>query len=70
MKKNDRNNKFVRYLKRTWKNKVIAILTILLGIVYIPFSYEPSINGYDGTATLLLLIVGSMLFFAKDNWVR
>ncbi len=55
--------KIKRYIKRTWKNKIAALLLLLCGII------SADISG-DGTALLILIIVLVVpLWFAKDNQI-
>lgn len=51
-----------RYLKRTWKNKLAALMLLIAGAIPIWF---------DGDATMfvLMLMVAIPLFFAKENHI-
>jgi hypothetical protein len=51
-----------QYLKRTWKNKLIAILLVL------PCVLATQIEG-DATVLVLALMVATPLFFAKRNYI-
>lgn len=51
------------YIKRTWKNKIMALLIILIGILSV------SIDG-DATFLIFAIICGSFIFFAKENWLH
>lgn len=48
--------------KELLKNKVYAVLLIVLGSVSILIEY-------DATAFILTLLMGIPLFFAKENWI-
>lgn len=58
--------KFIKRLKnhfrRTWMNKLCAMVLVACGLV---------INKIDGDGTMLViaLILGSGLFFSKENWM-
>lgn len=47
---------------KTLKNKLIAILLMICGIV--PLFFDA-----DGTATVLLFFIAVPLFFAREDWV-
>ena len=51
------------YLKRTWKNKVMALLLLLISLV--PIRLEN-----DATMLSLMIIVIVPLFFAKRNYIE
>ena len=51
-----------RYLKRTWKNKLMAIVIVL------PCVVATQIEG-DATLLILSLMVAIPLFFAKKNYI-
>ena len=57
-----RMRRFARYLDRTFKNKLYAIILIMLGII------PTKIDG-DATFLVLMLMFGIPLFFATDNVV-
>ena len=48
--------------KELLKNKLYALLLIIIGAVSIPIEY-------DGTFFILTLMLGLPLFFAKENWI-
>ena len=48
------------YLKRTWKNKMVAIAMVTLG-------YATTMIGNDGTAYALMLMFAIPLFFTRAN---
>ena len=48
------------YLKRTWKNKVAAV--VLMSVGYISMMLDG-----DGTALVLLTMLSMPLFFVKEN---
>lgn len=51
-----------RYLKKTWKNKLVSMVIVTLGVV-------STIPDGDGTALLICWIFGIPLFFAKENYI-
>lgn len=56
--------KIKRYIKRTWKNKIVALLALLCGII------SAYISG-DSTALLMVTIIWIIpLWFAKDNMIE
>ena len=44
------------------KNKIYAVLLVLLGVV-------PILIEGDGTCFILFLLLGVTLFFSKENWI-
>jgi hypothetical protein len=52
-----------QYLKRTWKNKVVALLIMLPGLI-------PVWLDGDATVLVLTLIAATPLFFAKQNYIE
>ncbi len=50
------------YLKRTWKNKVAAVVLMAVGCL------SMKVSG-DGTALLLLTMLAMPMFFAKENYI-
>ena len=61
MKKSN-ESKFVQYIRRTWKNKLAAIVAVLVGLGVI------NIEG-DGTVFVFMLMIGIPLFFARVDYV-
>lgn len=55
--------RFVRYLRRTWKNKIAALVFILGGVV------AATIDRECGTALIFCLLIGVPLFFTKENYM-
>ena len=51
---------FKNYIKRTWKNKLIAIIFIILG-------YITTIPENDATAFVFILLFAIPLFFANKD---
>ncbi len=60
-----------KYIKETYKNKLVSILLLLVGIISInPLFNNIGINGKpDGTAFILILIIAIPLFFSKKNQI-
>lgn len=56
-----RNRKFVRYMKETYVNKLVALL--LLVITYIPIVLD-----HDATVFVFTLMIAVPLFLSKRNW--
>ena len=54
--------KFANYMRKTWKNKIVAIVMILAGLLPV------WIDG-DATALLLFGCIAIPMFFAKENWM-
>lgn len=50
------------YLKRTWKNKVAAVMLMAVGYI------SMMLDG-DGTALVLLTMLSMPLFFARENYI-
>jgi len=48
--------------KELLKNKLYALLLVIIGVLSIPIEY-------DGTFFILALMLGLPLFFAKENWI-
>lgn len=62
MTNRERNMKrFVRYMRRTLRNKIAALGLIGLGAVTLP------ICDGDGTFFVVTLIMGACLFFANED---
>lgn len=55
-------NRFVNYMRETWKNKITAIALILAGMI-------PVWIDRDGTALLFFACIALPTFFAKKNWM-
>ena len=50
------------YIKKTWKNKLFAIILVLIGSYTLKFDT-------DGTGFLFVLIFAIPLFFATENFI-
>jgi hypothetical protein len=50
------------YLKETWKNKLVALLLVGVGL------FTALVTG-DGTALVLLSIIATPLFLSIENWI-
>lgn len=55
--------KFVRHLEKTWRNKVVAIILIVLGLI-------PMLLFKEGTFSLVMFIAAIGLIFAKENYIE
>lgn len=55
-------NRFRQYMKRTIKNKIVALMLIIGGVLSV------FIDG-DGTFMIFAVAVGIALFFAKKNYI-
>lgn len=53
---------FVKYIRRTLKNKVVALALIIIGLIL------RDITG-EATALVLMLMFGIPLFLAKRNYI-
>lgn len=54
--------RFVRYMRRTYKNKIIASLLLSIGWI-------STLIDNDGTFLLMVAMFAIPLFFAKRNWI-
>ena len=59
---NVNKNRFRQYMKRTIKNKMMALILIIGGVLSV------FIDG-DGTFMIFAVPVGIALFFAKKNYI-
>ena len=57
---NNYKENFIYYMMTTIKNKLVAIGLVILGLASLPIVE-------DGTFLLLTILMGSALFFAKDD---
>lgn len=55
-------NRFKSYIRRTWKNKVVALTMDIIGAI-------PMILDGDATAFVGMLILTFPLFFEKKNYI-
>lgn len=62
-KRNTSENKFMRYIRRTWKQKICALALILIGIV------SAIVSGGEANALIFLGFIGVPLFFAGTNYL-
>lgn len=61
-RKQKAKQKFIKYLRKTWKNKVIAIAMILCGMLGV-WVLE------DATALVFILFIAIPMFFSRKDWV-
>lgn len=61
-KKSEYGQKFTRYIRRTAKNKIIAMLLIACGVL-------SRIGTEDATVLVVTLIFAIPLFFARKNYI-
>ena len=59
-KRNTWMKKLIKTTRRTWKNKLCAIALFIIGAL------ATSIDG-DATMMVFLMLIGTPLFFARDN---
>ena len=52
--------RFVRYIRRTWKNKLLALAMLVIGIVSMKLTN-------DGTFLVFVLMTFGPIFFANEN---
>ena len=52
----------IKYLRRTWKNKVVALSVIFIGRLSLFIDSE-------GTGLVFLLLLAIPLFFARHNYI-
>lgn len=62
-RRNTRKDRFYRNLRRTYKNKLMAILLVIAGIVC------AIVAEGDITGSAFLWFLAFALFTAKENWV-
>ena len=53
----------IKYMKITWKNKLVALGLAICGVI--PMLFE-----YDATVFVFFIMIGIPLFFSKENWVE
>ena len=58
---NKYTERFINYMQRTIKNKLYALLVFVVGLISVPV-----LDG-EGTFLLLSILMGLVLFFAKDD---
>lgn len=63
IKKEYKVNNFTRYMRKTFKNKVCALVLLIAGMIPV------WIDG-DGTALLFFGCIAVPMFLAKDNWIN
>lgn len=61
--RNNNESKFMRYIRRTWKQKICALALILIGIV------SAIVSGGEANALIFLGFIGVPLFFAGTNYL-
>lgn len=54
---------FIKHLNKTWKNKLVALSLVTLGVISVP------ILDNDGTILVLTILMGIPLIFEKENCV-
>ena len=54
---------FVRYLYRTRRNKLVAMLLIAIGVL-------ATCVGKDATGLVFLLFLALPMFFSKEDWFK
>ena len=59
---NVNKKRFRQYMKKTIKNKIVALILIILGVLSV------FIDG-DGTFMIFAVAVSIALFFAKNNYI-
>mgnify|MGYP006898653564 CR=1 FL=1 len=53
---------FIKYIRRTWKNKLIAMALVCIGMAGVVLES-------DATALVLMLLLAVPMFFSRKNWV-
>lgn len=53
---------FIKYIRRTWKNKLIAMALVCIGMTGVVLES-------DATALVLMLLLAVPMFFSRKNWV-
>lgn len=64
MKKHTYKERFVRYIHRTYLNKLYAILMLMTGGV------AAVVSGGDVTFLVIMSFIAVPLFFARKNWIE
>lgn len=62
-KKRTYKKRFIKYLRRTYKNKIVAL--ILMGLMALT---APLLDG-DWTAVIFISFIAVPLFFTNKNWI-
>lgn len=60
-KRSTNTDRFIKYLKRTWKNKLYAVALLAM-------SYVPVILDNDATAFVWSLMLAVPMFFTRHKW--
>lgn len=60
---NKYKNSFIKHLSKTWKNKLVSMLLVTLGVISVPLLDN------DGTVLLLTILMGIPLIFETENRV-
>ena len=53
---------FIKYIRRTWKNKLIAVGLVCAGMAGVV------LEG-DATALVLMMLLAMPMFFSSKNWI-
>lgn len=53
---------FIKYIHRTWKNKLIAVGLVCAGMAGVVLES-------DATALVLMLLLAVPMFFSSKNWI-
>ena len=61
-RKERKRRRFIRYIRRTFANKVCAVSLIAAGSL-------PAILDGDATALVFALMIGIPMFFSHEQWV-
>ena len=55
--------RFIRYMRRTWLNKLVAVAMSLLGLLSVIVSEG------DATFFILMSLITVPMFFARESWL-
>lgn len=62
-KKTSIKKRFIRYMRKTWKNKLVAIILVSVG-TFTVFCPPPT----DGLFCMFSWIFGTIMFFDTQSW--
>lgn len=55
--------RFIRYMRRTWVNKIVAIGSFLIGLLSVIVSEG------DATFFILMSLLAIPMFFSRESWL-
>lgn len=61
MKVNNRTSRVRRYFRKTWKQKLLALVVLSIGVVHTKVTR-------DATILVLMILIAVPMFIDDDNW--